>query len=152
MPLLIRPMQLADISQVHHIESQVHRAPWEKNILKQCVQAGYDSRVLESDEEEDKVLLGYIISRYSFNSCHVLNLCIAKEHQKKGHGHYLINQMFKTFKRPDIDTVYLEVRPSNLHALALYEKNGFVQTDVKKDYYTDGKHKEDAIVLVKAIL
>ncbi len=151
MSLIIRPMTTADIDKVHAIEKNAHRAPWSYNILKECVLVRYDCRVLEIADADFIEIIGYIIARYSLNNCHILNICIDKMHQQKGHGKYLMNQFLNSFNKPVIDTVSLEVRPSNLSALSLYSSIGFIQADVKENYYVDADSSEDAILLVKAI-
>ncbi|HAT8995733.1 TPA: ribosomal-protein-alanine N-acetyltransferase, partial [Legionella pneumophila subsp. pneumophila] len=47
MILNIRRMKDSDIENVYSIETNVHIAPWSKDILRDCVLVGYDCRVLE---------------------------------------------------------------------------------------------------------
>lgn len=154
MTLTIRTMLIDDIDAVHSIELIAHRSPWSHQILKECVLVGYDCRVLELNDSKGSKLIGYIIARYTLNSCHILNLCIANDQQSKGYGKHLLEEFLHSLKRQDVETIYLEVRPSNLPALSLYSHFGFVQIDLKEDYYVDKDQnkKEDAIVLAKVIL
>ncbi len=46
-----------------------------------------------------------------------------------------------------METVFLEVRPSNPHAIALYQSVGFVQVGLRKGYYQAEGGREDALVL-----
>ena len=43
--------------------------------------------------------------------------------------------------------VFLEVRPSNLHAIALYQSLGFVEVGRRRGYYQAEVGREDALVL-----
>lgn len=143
----IRPMQQSDIDRVYEIEVMSHRAPWSRDILSDCVLVGYDCRVIESK----KRIEGYVICRYSFNVCHILNLCVAVSAQRKGYGRSLLRAVLSSLVNTNFDTVILEVRPSNVAALALYEKFGFRKDAIKEAYYQDENGYEDAILLKKLI-
>ncbi|HEO1341819.1 TPA: ribosomal protein S18-alanine N-acetyltransferase, partial [Legionella pneumophila] len=133
---------------VYSIETNVHIAPWSKDILRDCVLVGYDCRVLEINNGDSSILAGYIISRISNNSCHILNLCIAKPLQSKGLGRKLLQTvLYSLSKYTQTESVILEVRPSNSAALHLYETMGFEKVEIKKDYYKDKNSVEDAILL-----
>ncbi|HEL8731521.1 TPA: GNAT family N-acetyltransferase, partial [Legionella pneumophila] len=122
MILNIRRMKDSDIENVYSIETNVHIAPWSKDILRDCVLVGYDCRVLEINNGDSSILAGYIISRISNNSCHILNLCIAKPLQSKGLGRKLLQTvLYSLSKYTQTESVILEVRPSNSAALHLYE-------------------------------
>ncbi|HEN5512412.1 ribosomal-protein-alanine N-acetyltransferase, partial [Legionella pneumophila] len=137
---------------VYSIETNVHIAPWSKDILRDCVLVGYDCRVLEINNGDSSILAGYIISRISNNSCHILNLCIAKPLQSKGLGRKLLQTvLYSLSKYTQTESVILEVRPSNSAALHLYETMGFEKVEIKKDYYKDKNSVEDAILLKKLL-
>jgi ribosomal-protein-alanine N-acetyltransferase len=149
----IRPMQQSDIDSVYAIELASHRAPWSREILSDCVLVGYDCRVLELKEKQLKQVLGYVICRHSFTVCHILNICISPPNQGKGYGSLMLKSILDSLSsKRNINSVILEVRPSNLAALALYNKFGFQQDTIKKGYYIDGESFEDAIVLKKIII
>ncbi|HCC3089942.1 TPA: ribosomal protein S18-alanine N-acetyltransferase, partial [Legionella pneumophila] len=122
------------------------------DILRDCVLVGYDCRVLEINNGDSSILAGYIISRISNNSCHILNLCIAKPLQSKGLGRKLLQTvLYSLSKYTQTESVILEVRPSNSAALHLYETMGFEKVEIKKDYYKDKNSVEDAILLKKLL-
>ncbi|HRD68616.1 MAG TPA: ribosomal protein S18-alanine N-acetyltransferase [Legionella sp.] len=152
MILNIRHMKDSDIDNVYAIETDVHIAPWSRDILRDCVLVGYDCRVLELNNGDSPILGGYIISRLSENNCHILNFCIAKPLQSKGLGRKLLQTMiYSLSKFTHVDSVILEARPSNRAALHLYTSVGFQKIEIKKDYYKDKDHVEDAILLKKLI-
>ena len=72
--------------------------------------------------------------------------------QSKGYGKELLTKALNDLnKKPGINSVVLEVRPSNTVAVRLYTNAGFKQIDIKKNYYKDFNTKEDAMVLRKII-
>ena len=148
----IRQMKESDIDIVFTIETNVHIAPWSKEILRDCVLVGYDCRVLEIIIGDNTILGGYIICRHDEDSFHILNFCIDKPIQSKGYGRTLLQTvLYSLSKYTQFKSVILEVRPSNAPALHLYESLGFIQVELKIGYYTDNSNIEDAIVLKKMI-
>ena len=86
------------------------------------------------------------------NTCHILNFCIAKPIQSKGYGRKFLEAfLFSLSNHLKLDSVVLEVRPSNGIALDLYYSLGFEQIELKKGYYVDQNKTEDAIVLQKIL-
>jgi [ribosomal protein S18]-alanine N-acetyltransferase len=147
----IRPMQQEDIDRVYAIELSSHRAPWSREILSDCVLVGYDCRVLELITDGIRQVVGYVICRHTADIYHILNLCVDHSQQKQGYGGMLLQAILNTLNKPRINTVILEVRPSNVAALALYKKFGFLQESIKKGYYKDNMGEEDAILLKKVL-
>ena len=93
---------------------------------------------------------GYIIARIADRICHILNFCIAKQLQSKGYGRQLLQAFLDSIsKNAQLNSVVLEVRPSNAPALHLYQTLGFEQIEIKKEYYKDNHGIEDAILLRK---
>lgn len=146
----IRNMTESDIDTVYAIETNVHIAPWGRDILRDCVRVGYDCRVFEVNVDNNPIMIGYVICRQSNNSFHILNFCIAKPFQSKGYGRkFLQNILDSLIYFPHIEHVILEVRPSNKAALSLYHSMGFDQIEIKPGYYIDNDQVEDAILLKK---
>lgn len=148
----IRLMEQSDIDSVYAIELAAHRVPWSRDILSDCVLVGYDCRVLELKKAKKEQVVGYLICRHSFNVCHILNLCVAPTKQRRGYGELLIKSILNSLKKAGNNTIILEVRPSNIAAIALYKKFGFYQDSIKQNYYKDMCGEEDAILLKKVLL
>jgi [ribosomal protein S18]-alanine N-acetyltransferase len=78
---------------------------------------------------------------------HLLNLSIAAKHQRSGHGRALLHEAAELARRRGATGLFLEVRPSNLAAQALYTRCGFRRVAVRKGYYPAHSGREDALVL-----
>lgn len=147
MLVTVRGVQKKDIDQIHAIELSSHRAPWSRDILGDCLMVGYDCRLVEIPPHQK--IVGYVICRYPSNVCHILNLCVDFMYHRQGYGELLLRSVLDSLSRTAIEAAILEVRPSNLAALSLYKKFGFVEDIVKEKYYKDGDEEEDAILLKK---
>ena len=144
----IRTMKNSDLDAVMGIELDVYSFPWSKQIFTDCMRVGYHCLVITLDEE----LLGYAIMSAAAGEAHLLNLCIKKQHQRSGLGKLLLRHSIKLAESKKVQSLFLEVRPSNNAALKLYEKLGFNQIGTRKDYYPAKSGREDAIILALTLL
>ena len=82
---------------------------------------------------------------------HLLNVCIRRDTQGRGYGRVLVGHMIKRARILGAQMMFLEVRPSNLTAINLYESLGFGQIGVRRDYYPSALGREDALVFGLAL-
>ncbi|WP_460454087.1 ribosomal protein S18-alanine N-acetyltransferase [Arenimonas aestuarii] len=136
-------MKQADVEAVSAIEKRAYPFPWSPGIFRDCLRAGHHCWVLESPG----VLLGYGVLSAAAGEAHLLNLCIAPEHQGHGHGRRLLARMMDLARWNRAAQVFLEVRPSNPRAIALYREYGFNEIGLRPNYYPASKGREDAIVM-----
>lgn len=136
-------MKQADVEAVSAIEKRAYPFPWSPGIFRDCLRAGHHCWLLESPQ----VLLGYGVLSAAAGEAHLLNLCIAPEHQGHGHGRRLLARMIDLARWNRAAQVFLEVRPSNPRAIALYREYGFNEIGLRPNYYPSSKGREDAIVM-----
>lgn len=141
----IHSLTIENIPVMLSIEEAGHLAPWSKDVFERCFDAGYYIWGLSINEE----LVGFIIYSLQVGECHILNLCIHPKHQHQGYGRRLLDHGLKLVKEKEAGIVFLEVRRSNVNAISLYHKVGFVEVGVRKGYYPIRQGREDAIILAK---
>ena len=145
-PLMnLRPMAEADLSAILPIESTAYSFPWTRNIFKGCLRDGYCCRVLELDG----VIAGYAVMSMQKDEAHLLNLCIDPGRHRNGLGGILLKFMLDFAQKQEAVTTFLEVRPSNKVARRFYEKGGFVEVGLERDYYPAVFGREDAIIMAQ---
>lgn len=146
--MYIRRMTKQDVQEVTRIEQSLLECPWTTKIFEECLKYYYCFIVQESEEKTE--IIGYAILAIIIDESHLLNLAIKKQNQKKGLGQKLMQHLLEFAKNKKTNIMFLEVRKSNLPAKRLYNKLGFSQLGVRKDYYlTSNGNKEDAFVLSK---
>lgn len=139
----MRKMTASDLPEVLTIERKNYQFPWGEDIFKDCFKAGYSCWVCE---EMDKVL-GYSLLSLAVDEAHILNISVDPAEQKQGIGRKMLEHLIEAV-RGRAETVFLEVRPSNTAAIALYQDVGFNEIGVRKDYYpAENNGREDAIML-----
>ncbi len=93
-------------------------------------------------------MLGYAVLMPAVDEAHLLNISIAAEHQRRGLGATLLHEIMNIARSLNMRRVILEVRPSNLAALALYRKAGFGELAMRRSYYPAVNNgREDAMVM-----
>lgn len=146
-PPRLEAMRASDLDEVMAIESAIYSHPWTRGNFLDSLRAGYDCRVWRAEGE----LVGYFILMAAAGEAHLLNLSIAARHQRSGHGRALLREAAELARRRGAASLFLEVRPSNLAAQALYARFGFRRVSVRKAYYPSHSGREDALVLALAL-
>lgn len=139
----LRPMREDDLDTIMAIERGAYPFPWTHGIFRDCLRAGYAAWVLQRGGE----IIGYGVLSVAADEAHVLNLCIATQAQRAGHGRRLLRSLLKLARGHGAHRVYLEVRPSNPTAIALYDDEGFNEIGRRPRYYPAKQGREDAIVM-----
>ncbi len=144
----LRPMTHADIAAVAAIEVSAYEFPWSRGIFRSCLDNGHKCWVLERQGE----LLGYGILSIGADEAHILNLCVAPACQGQGHGAHLLRRLLDLARWHRAKRIFLEVRPSNELARAMYERAGFNEIGRRPGYYPAHRGREDAIVMAMELL
>lgn len=143
----IRPMRRADAETVHEIERTSYPYPWSIGIFFDCLRIGYCCRVAEFDGE----IGGYSILSSAAGESHLLNLCVAPEHRRRGLGQLMLDGVMVEAALRQAGRLFLEVRPSNKAAIKLYRQNDFHVIGRRPGYYPGEGGREDALVMVHHI-
>ena len=97
--------------------------------------------------EENGVVTGYVGSQTVIDESDMMNVAVHPDHRRKGIAEALVVELVEALKKRESHCLTLEVRASNAPAKALYEKLGFAQVGLRKNYYRNPK--EDALILRK---
>lgn len=142
-----RPMRREDLPAVVALEQQAYAFPWSEQVFSDCLRVGYDCWAVETDDG----VAGYGIMSAGAGECHVLNLCLAPALRRRGIGRRLLAMLLGRARRAGMLHAFLEVRPSNHAALALYTAAGFERVGLRQGYYQAHGGREDAVVLRLAL-
>jgi ribosomal-protein-alanine N-acetyltransferase len=143
-----RRMQPDDLDRVAELEAAAYAFPWSRGIFLDCLRADYDCCVLV----RDGLIIGYGVLSSGANEAHILNVCVAPVEQGSGHGRCIVKRLLDFARWHRSKRVFLEVRPSNLRAIALYESIGFNEYGRRPNYYPAKKGREDALVMAMELL
>lgn len=141
--VLVRPLAESDLPVVMDIERQGYSHPWSEAVFRDCFKVNY--RLLGLVEGE--CLAGYAVLALMYDEGHLLNLCIAPRHRRRGLARYLLRHVLREAVSAGMDRVLLEVRAGNGSAQRLYLSEGFGVIGERPGYYPDPGGREDALVM-----
>ncbi|MGH8303702.1 MAG: ribosomal protein S18-alanine N-acetyltransferase [Steroidobacteraceae bacterium] len=139
----IRPMTDADVAGVFAVERASYQFPWSEGIFRDCLRVGYICRVLALETR----VVGYGVMSVGAGEAHVLNLCVADAYRCRGLGRRMLGYLLERGAAAGMSEAFLEVRPSNMAAIRLYQASGFEQVGMRRGYYQAVCGREDAAVL-----
>ena len=90
---------------------------------------------------------GYVGSQTVCDETDMMNVAVTADYRRQGLGEKLVLALVEELKAMGSQCLTLEVRDSNTPARTLYEKLGFQQIGLRKNYYRNPK--EDAYILRK---
>jgi len=137
---LLRPMRLADLPAVMEIDRQSLPRPWSGAIWREELISPFGLYLILL---EDGAVSGHIGIKRVADEAHIVTLAVRPQRRRRGLARTLIEVALADPSLLSARRVYLEVRPSNLPARALYDSLGFVRTGLRPGYYGD----EDALLL-----
>ena len=140
-------MREPDLGEVMRIEEAIYSHPWTRGNFADSLVAGYECRTWRTGSD----LLGYFVLMVAAGEAHLLNLSVAPAWQRKGHGSALLREAAAIARLRGGRGIFLEVRPSNAGAQALYTCFGFRRIAVRRGYYPAHSGREDALVLTLAL-
>lgn len=142
--MTLRPMRSADLPAVIAVEQDIYPFPWTAGNFADSLEAGHEAWLLEAEGR----LVAYALLMRVIDEVHLLNLAVAAQWQGRGLGGRLLEWLCARAAEDGVCAMFLEVRPSNARAQALYLRSGFRQVGVRRRYYPSWNHeREDAIVM-----
>lgn len=140
----LSPMTQDDLDAVIAIEQTAYSHPWTRGNFRDSLNPLFDAQCLWLDGE----LLGYFLAMHGVEEMHLLNITVAPGRQGQGWGHMMLDALSLMSRHAGAQWLWLEVRQSNVRALKVYERYGFKQVSIRKDYYPAGRQqREHAVVM-----
>ena len=137
-------MTSGHLDDVYIIETECFSHPWSKQSLEE--ELNNETSLFLVAKEENEVI-GYIGMSIVIDEGYIFNVAVRENHRNKGVATALINELVTYGKKNKFSFITLEVRESNLPAISLYSKFGFIKAGERKNYYSNPK--ENAILMTK---
>ena len=136
----LRPATETDIPEVLKIEELSFTDPWTEGMFLSSIGENIDFTLLL----DGVTPVGYsILDRRVEGEAELHNIAVLPKHRGKGLSALLMDKIVSDIK--ETDTVFLEVRASNVAAKGLYKKYGFTEIGVRRNYYKSPT--EDAVIM-----
>jgi ribosomal-protein-alanine N-acetyltransferase len=144
---ILSSMGERDLDEVTAIENAIYSHPWTRGNFSDSLRARYECRTWRLGG----ALIGYFVLMVAAGEAHLLNLSVRASEQRSGHGSALLREACAIARRLGARNLFLEVRPSNHGAQALYRRFGFRNVAVRRGYYPAHGGREDALVLTLSL-
>ena len=136
----LRRMEARDLPSVMEIDALSLPRPWSAAIWRGELGSPYGLYLVLEERGE---VFGQIGVRHVLGELHITTIAVKPEYRRRGHARALIAAALAAY--PNASHVHLEVRPTNVEAIALYESLGFRETGRRPRYYGD----EDALLMTR---
>jgi ribosomal-protein-alanine N-acetyltransferase len=136
----IRPMAAADLDRVMAIADSLRDAPhWPRAAyIKALDHTSTPQRIaLVTIGPTQAAVAGFAIARVLPPHAELETIAVASEGQRRGVGRQLFGVLADELKHAGVHQLEIEVRASNVTALAFYYSLGFVETGRRPRYYVD---------------
>lgn len=143
LPIAIERMRAADLEEVLPIERASFSMPWSRGAFLYELEQNRVARCYVV--RENGRLIGYICLWEVADELHITNVAVHPGLRRRGVGRALLSAVLDDARQRKLRLVVLEVRPSNVEALGLYESFGFRVVGRRRGYYYDTG--EDALVM-----
>ena len=137
----IKEMSLFDLENIKDILISDFDDFWNYNILKEELESP-NSKYIIAKTNDDKII-GFAGIKIIVDTADIMNIVVKKSWRNQGVGNLLLNNLVSLCKNLNLSSLSLEVSENNIPAIHLYEKFGFKQIGLRKDYY-NGK---DGIIM-----
>ncbi len=145
--LTLRPATSADILSITLLEERVFPTPWSEESIRHDIQRNENALVAVAEWEG--TFAGYLDVWQVVGEGQVNNFGILPEFRNRGIGSHLMQYMMDWLVENGNREISLEVRTTNRGAIRLYQRLGFREYGVRKNYYLDSG--EDAMIMGKAL-
>ena len=144
--LRIRRMELTDLDRVMEIADSTKNAPnWRREAYLAAIDPAGSPRRVSMVAESSSDLAGFAIASLNLPEAELETIVSAVPFQRRGVARNLVDFVVKYLRTEAVSEVLLEVRASNLQALAFYRAVGFVESGKRPRYYAEPV--EDAILM-----
>ena len=138
----VRPYSALDLPAILEIEQASFPVPWKEAFFLSEIQNPCSCFLVARQENQ---VTGYLCAWLVADEVQILRIAVHPTHRRQGVGRSLLLATLAEARQEGARFASLEVRKSNLSALAFYDEFGFHQVATRRRYYENG---EDALLLV----
>ena len=137
-------MNETHVAAVAELEKICFSDPWSVASISSELNNPLSLWIVAVDGER---LAGYVGSQSVLGWADMMNIAVDPQYRRLGIGRRLVEELEVRLRENEVTCLTLEVRPSNVGAIALYEQLGFAEVGRRPNYYRNPK--EDALILRK---
>ncbi len=129
------------LEQITELERLCIPNPWSFEMFE--LEAGRTGGIVLAALDENGDVMGFLTAQRVVDAADINNVAVHPDKRRQSVGSALLATFLE--QNADCAQIFLEVRASNVPAIGLYQKHGFVSVGMRKRYYTNPV--EDAILM-----
>lgn len=134
MNIQIKKMTLLDLENIQNILTSEFDDFWTYTILKDELNSENSQYIVALLNNE---IVGFAGIKVILDEADIMNIVTKKSFRKKGIGSSLLKEIINICTNMSLAYITLEVNEENLSAINLYQKFGFEEAGIRKNYYQD---------------
>ena len=143
--ILYRYAENKDVSDILSLDDENFSNNFDEKFYLEYIK---NQRVIVA--ENQKNIVGYILFNQILDEAEIYKIVVSKNFRKKQIAFKIMEFLLNELKKNNVKKIFLEVRKSNIPAINLYKKCGFIEIREIVDYYTNPK--EDGIMMLKEVV
>lgn len=144
MNIEIKEMTITELDYIKDIFTSDFDDFWNYNILKEELESKNSKYIVAII---DRKIVGFAGIKVMLDEADIMNIVTKKDFRNKGIGNLLLENLITLSRNLNLNTITLEVNEENMPAIRLYEKFGFRNLGVRKNYYKD----KNGIIMTKTL-
>lgn len=144
--IAFRKMEMTDIPRVAELEKELFTDPWSENGIGETLQQANSFCFVA--ENRDGVC-GYLLVYYVLDECEIARIGVSQEMRRQGVASFLLHELVMFCHANSILHILLDVRESNEGARGFYQRSGFKEDGIRKNFYSDPK--ENAVLMSREL-
>jgi len=145
----LEPLTAEDSDAISRLHCEDFVRPWTggefADLLAQDTVFGFSAREVGRGHEAP---VGFVLARLVAGEGEILTIAVARSHRRLGLGWRLMDVVLRELHAQRAEALFLEVDETNVAAIALYRRLGFIQVGKRPDYYrTGGGSANGALVM-----
>ena len=147
MEFIIRKATIDDIVGLKELEKACFDETIRENFEFVLLSSSHIIYLCEAISQDEKKIVGYAGASISYEQGDILSVCVHENYRKRSMAYVLLDSLIETLKKNKVEKLFLEVEETNVPAIRLYEKLGFIKISERKNYYKD----KSAIIMQKEL-
>jgi ribosomal-protein-alanine N-acetyltransferase len=121
------------IEKIGELEAEIFSPAWSVRMIEETLSSEYNHILVATEDDQGA---GYIMYSAPCEDADILRVAVSCRYRRQNIGRKLMDKMENLCREKSVENIFLEVRASNLPAISLYQKCGYEEIAVRKNYYS----------------
>ena len=140
----VEKLKINNKEELFLLESDLFTNSWSENSIEEQLKI---KTSLNLGLKVNNELISYVLCLDLFPEIEILRFGVKQNFQLQGKGKFLLKSLISLLKQKNYNRIFLEVNTNNSGAISLYERFGFIDKSIRKNYYFESGVYYDAKIM-----